>query len=66
MALVFLRDITQISRYELKPYCIEMVTKDKTYYIACKSDEEVYEWIDEIYCVCFYLFCWMQCTDFDP
>jgi hypothetical protein len=33
----------------LKPYCFEVATKDKTYYIACKSDEDLYSWMDEIY-----------------
>lgn len=38
-----------MTRTDLKPYCFEVVTKDKTYYISCKNDEEVYSWMDEIY-----------------
>lgn len=49
MALVFLREITEINRLELKPYCFEIVTREKTFYIACKNDDELYSWMDEIY-----------------
>lgn len=40
-----------MTRTDLKPYCFEIATKDKTYYIACRNDEEVYSWMDEIYTV---------------
>jgi hypothetical protein len=33
----------------MRPYCFELVTKDKSYYISCKSDEELYSWMDGIY-----------------
>ncbi|ORY95898.1 kinase-like domain-containing protein [Syncephalastrum racemosum] len=49
VALIFLKEITAVTRTDLKPYCFEIATKDKTYYIACKSDEELYSWMDEIY-----------------
>ncbi|KAI8393513.1 kinase-like domain-containing protein [Radiomyces spectabilis] len=49
VALIFLKEITSVTRTDLKPYCFEIATKDKTYYIACKSDEELYSWMDEIY-----------------
>lgn len=52
MALIFLRDISSVTRTDLKPYCFEIATKDKTYYVACKSDNELYSWMDEIYNVC--------------
>jgi len=48
-ALIFLKDITNITRTDLKPYCIEIETKDKTYYLQLKSDEELYGWMDDIY-----------------
>lgn len=54
MALIFLRDVVRVERVDLKPYCLELATKDKTYYISFKSDSEVYAWMDEIYQVCFY------------
>ncbi|TPX33818.1 hypothetical protein SmJEL517_g03343 [Synchytrium microbalum] len=52
VALIFLKEVESVNRVELKPYCFEIMTKDKTYYIACKSDEELYSWIDEIYSRC--------------
>ncbi|KAJ3217005.1 Protein kinase [Dinochytrium kinnereticum] len=47
--LIFLKDVESVQRIELKPYCFEIVTKEKTYYISCRSDEELYSWMDEIY-----------------
>ncbi|CAG8688618.1 22404_t:CDS:2, partial [Dentiscutata erythropus] len=49
VALIFLKEINSVSRTELKPYCFEIQTKDKTYYLSCKNDEELYSWMDEIY-----------------
>ncbi|CAG8435293.1 5540_t:CDS:10 [Diversispora eburnea] len=49
VALIFLKEITNVSRTDLKPYCFEIQTKDKTYYLSCKNDEELYSWMDEIY-----------------
>lgn len=49
VALIFLKEITNVSRTDLKPYCLEIQTKDKTYYLSCKNDEELYSWMDEIY-----------------
>ncbi|OBZ81929.1 Serine/threonine-protein kinase SKM1 [Choanephora cucurbitarum] len=49
VALVFLKDITAVARSEAKPYCFEIGTKIKSYYIACRNDEELYSWMDEIY-----------------
>ncbi|KAI7900070.1 kinase-like domain-containing protein [Cokeromyces recurvatus] len=49
IGLIFLKEIGSVTRIDLKPYCFEISAKDKTYYIACKSDEELYSWMDEIY-----------------
>ncbi|SJX66172.1 probable Cla4-p21-activated kinase [Sporisorium reilianum f. sp. reilianum] len=49
VALVFLKDISNVSRTDLKPYCIEVETKEKTFYLQLKSDEELYGWMDDIY-----------------
>ncbi|KAI9251736.1 kinase-like domain-containing protein [Sporodiniella umbellata] len=46
---LFLKEIGSVSRNELKTHCFEITVKEKTYYIACKSDEELYGWMDEIY-----------------
>lgn len=49
VALVFLKEITAVARSELKSHCFELGTKAKSYYIACRNDEELYSWMDEIY-----------------
>ncbi|KAI8646527.1 kinase-like domain-containing protein [Parasitella parasitica] len=49
VALVFLKEITAVARSELKSHCFELCTKAKSYYLACRSDEELYSWMDEIY-----------------
>nr|CAG8447718.1 10540_t:CDS:2 [Entrophospora candida] len=49
VALIFLKEIKNLQRTELKPYCFEVQTKDKNYYLSCKNDEELYSWMDEIY-----------------
>ncbi|KAJ3188456.1 Protein kinase [Gaertneriomyces sp. JEL0708] len=49
LALIFLKEVEAVNRTELKPYSFEIVTKEKTFYISCKSDEELYSWMDEIY-----------------
>ena len=52
IALLFLKELERVERTDLKPYCIELVTRDKSYYISMKNDEELYSWMDEIYLVC--------------
>ncbi|KAJ3366006.1 Protein kinase [Allomyces javanicus] len=50
VTLVFLSSIASVARSENKPYCFEVVTKDgRSILFACKNDEEVYTWIEEIY-----------------
>ncbi|KAI8621089.1 kinase-like domain-containing protein [Chytriomyces sp. MP71] len=49
LALIFLKEVESVQRTDHKPYCFEVVTKDKSYYISCRSDEELYSWMDEIY-----------------
>ena len=34
---------------EVKPYCLIVETPDKRVYLSLKNDEEVYEWLDDIY-----------------
>ncbi|KAA1068918.1 Protein kinase [Puccinia graminis f. sp. tritici] len=48
-ALIFLKEITNVTRTDLRPYCLEVETKDKTYNLALKNDEELYGWMDDIY-----------------
>ena len=47
--ILLLRDVRNISRTDLKPYCIEIETKDRTIFLQVKSDEELYGWMDDIY-----------------
>ena len=44
-----LRDITNIERIDLKPYCLLLETKDKRFHLSLKNDEELYGWQDDIY-----------------
>lgn len=48
-AIVFLKEVLAVNRTDLKPYCFELETKDKSYYIMCKNDEDLYSWMDAIY-----------------
>lgn len=60
-----LREITNVSRIELKEYCFEIVREPgigmcipdgsgtkKSYFISVKSDNDLYSWMDEIYSRC--------------
>ncbi|KAG5730984.1 Serine/threonine-protein kinase shk2, partial [Termitomyces sp. T112] len=47
--VILLRDISNIERTDLKPYCLILDAKDKRYYLALKSDEELYGWQDDVY-----------------
>jgi protein-serine/threonine kinase len=49
VALIFLKEVTNVSRTDLKPYCLEVETKERTYYLQLKNDEELYGWQDDIY-----------------
>ncbi|KAF9356532.1 Protein kinase [Mortierella sp. NVP85] len=49
LVLIFLKDITAVTRTDLKAYCFELVTKDRSYFLSCKNDEELYSWMHEIY-----------------
>lgn len=46
-----LYSITSVSRVDIKPYCFEIVREQsqKSVYVSCKSDVDLYSWIDEIY-----------------
>ncbi|KZV83949.1 Pkinase-domain-containing protein [Exidia glandulosa HHB12029] len=47
--VIYLSDITNIERTDLKPYCLLLDTKEKRFYFSLKNDEEVYGWQDDIY-----------------
>jgi len=48
-SVILLRDISNIERIDMKPYCLVLETKDRRYYLSLKSDEELYGWLDDVY-----------------
>ncbi|KAI9302858.1 kinase-like domain-containing protein [Cunninghamella echinulata] len=49
VAMVALKMVEAVNRSELKSHCFELETQKKKIYIACRNDEELYSWMDEIY-----------------
>ncbi|MCO5585329.1 hypothetical protein L7F22_039262 [Adiantum nelumboides] len=49
VALIFLKEIVNVTRTDLKPYCLEIESKDRTFFLQLKNDEELYGWQDDIY-----------------
>ncbi|GAA5857036.1 hypothetical protein JCM9279_003441 [Rhodotorula babjevae] len=47
--VIELADVTAVTREDLKPFCIAVATAARPYYLALKSDEELYAWMDDIY-----------------
>ncbi|KAG9045222.1 Protein kinase [Tulasnella sp. UAMH 9824] len=50
MPQVLLKDVSNVERTDLKPYCLLLETKDRRIHLAFKSDEELYAWQDDVYC----------------
>ncbi|KAG9012963.1 Protein kinase [Tulasnella sp. 427] len=50
MPQVMLRDVSNVERTDLKPYCLLLETRDRRIHLAFKSDEELYAWQDDVYC----------------
>ncbi|KAJ6469033.1 STE/STE20/PAKA protein kinase [Mycena vitilis] len=49
-SVILLRDIANIERTDLKPYCLLLETQDrKRYFLSLKNDEELYGWQDDVY-----------------
>ncbi|KAI9223977.1 kinase-like domain-containing protein [Blastocladiella britannica] len=48
VTLLFLSAITSVDRVDAKPYCFEVTTSDRVLLLSCRSDDEVYGWMDEI------------------
>lgn len=51
LQIILLKEVESVQRCELKTYCFEIVTKERTYYFGCETDSELYSWIEEIYSV---------------
>ncbi|KAH6883789.1 STE/STE20/PAKA protein kinase [Coprinopsis sp. MPI-PUGE-AT-0042] len=49
LSSIWLRDVSNIERTDLKPYCLLLETKDKRYFLSLKNDEELYGWQDDVY-----------------
>ena len=47
-----LRDITNVERVDLKPYCLFLETKDKRFHLSFMNDEELSRWQDDIHFRC--------------
>lgn len=46
--------VSTVTRVDVKPWCFELIRSSsfKSVYIACKSDADLYAWIDAIYSKC--------------
>jgi hypothetical protein len=49
IAIILLREVLSVQRCDLKACCMEITLQDKTIYIACDTDSELYQWIDDVY-----------------
>ncbi|KDR78111.1 hypothetical protein GALMADRAFT_224500 [Galerina marginata CBS 339.88] len=48
-SVIWLRDISNIERIDMKPYCLLLEAKDRKYFLSLKNDEELYGWLDDVY-----------------
>ncbi|KAG6865043.1 hypothetical protein C0991_005536 [Blastosporella zonata] len=44
--------ITKIERVDLKPYCLLLQVKNRTYHLSFDNDGELYDWKDDVYSRC--------------
>jgi protein-serine/threonine kinase len=44
-----MKEIEKVQRCEIRPFCLEIITKEKTHYFSCDNDTELYAWIEDIY-----------------
>jgi protein-serine/threonine kinase len=51
LQVILLKDVESVQRTDLKAYCFEIATKNKTFQLACENDSDLYSWIEEIYTV---------------
>ncbi|KIM42048.1 hypothetical protein M413DRAFT_27572 [Hebeloma cylindrosporum] len=48
-SVIWLRDISNIERIDMKPYCLLLEANNRKYFLSLKNDEEVYGWLDDVY-----------------
>ncbi|KAK9711823.1 Protein kinase [Basidiobolus ranarum] len=46
---IFFEEIRDLERSELKPHCFKVNIGARNIYVACKSEEEMWSWMDSIY-----------------
>ena len=46
--VIYLRDIFNIKRIDLKPYCLLLETKDKRFSLSFEGGEQLYGWQNDI------------------
>ena len=51
MSILLTREIVNVQRSDLKPFCFQIDTMEKSMWISCETDSDVYAWIDDIYSV---------------
>ncbi|KAF8060759.1 hypothetical protein FPV67DRAFT_305441 [Lyophyllum atratum] len=44
--------ITKVERVDLKPYCLLLEVKNRTYHLSFENDGELYDWQDDVYSRC--------------
>ncbi|KAG6890508.1 hypothetical protein C0995_007707 [Termitomyces sp. Mi166 len=44
--------ITRVERVDLKPYCLLVQVKNRTYHLSFENDGELYDWQDDVYSRC--------------
>ncbi|GLB36816.1 putative pkinase-domain-containing protein [Lyophyllum shimeji] len=47
-----LNRITKVERVDLKPYCLLLEVKNRTYLLSFENDGELYDWQDDVYSRC--------------
>lgn len=47
-----LNHITKVERVDLKPYCLLLEVKNRTYHLSFENDGELYDWQDDVYSRC--------------
>ncbi|KAL2920284.1 Protein kinase [Polyrhizophydium stewartii] len=46
---ILLRDVERVERTDVRDICMELATRDRTFYFSFRTDDELYSWIDDIY-----------------
>ncbi|TFK38767.1 hypothetical protein BDQ12DRAFT_723110 [Crucibulum laeve] len=49
---IHLKDVTELERTDLTPYCLLLKAAGKSYYLSFQNDSELYDWQDDIYNRC--------------